>query len=301
MKINHLKKGGFKMDCINCGNKKFDIKKVRMETLLKEDQLEVIAEAFVCTKCRHEMMNTEQMANFRVLASDTYRKKHELLTSNEIVSFRKKMAMTQTEFAKYLGVGEASVKRWESHHIQDESQNELIRLKCDELYAIKNMLNIEWKSAPSDEFSGNRKFNINTFTHLVLHLLSVTKSPIYLNKALFYVDFKNFQKFGKSVTGARYVALDYGPCPDQFKEIYRYLEEHKFISRSGKHDLKALRDSHLSIFDDKELEVIKDITERSKKDGGKEIFELSHKEIAFTETTKYIDYISYLKSSSLLV
>jgi len=83
MKINHLKRGGFKMDCINCGNKKFDIKKVLMETLLKEEKLEVLTEAFVCIKCNHEMMNTEQMAKFRVFTADTYRKNHELLTSNE--------------------------------------------------------------------------------------------------------------------------------------------------------------------------------------------------------------------------
>ena len=44
--------------------------------------------------------------------------------------------MSQRDFAKYLGVGEASVKRWEAGHIQDESSDRLIRMKTD-LHAAK--------------------------------------------------------------------------------------------------------------------------------------------------------------------
>ena len=289
------------MECISCNNKKFGIKKVRMETTFKDEPIEVITDTFVCTHCQHEMMNTEQMSAFRKTVSDVYRKKHSLLTSEEILAFRKKLSMSQIEFAKYLGVGDASIKRWESTHVQDESQNELIRLKCDEDYAIQNMLNIQWISTPADEYSGNKKFNLNMFVNLVLHLIKVTKSPLYLNKALFYVDFKNYQKYSKSITGARYVALDYGPCPDQFKEIFHYMEKNKLLSRSNKHDFSQLTKENLGIFDDRELETIQFVFELAKKDGGKYLFNQSHKEKAFIETPKCSEHISYLKSSNLLI
>ena len=266
-----------------------------------EEKIEVIPEAFVCMKCQHEMMDTKQMSEFRILAANKYREKNNLLTSDKIIAFRKSLGMSQMEFSKYLGVGDASIKRWETYHIQEDSQDELIRLKCDKFYAIENMLNIEWKSTPADEYSGNKKFNINIFGNLVLHLLSVTKSPLYLNKALFYIDFKNYKQNGKGISGARYVALDYGPCPDKFKEIYRYMEDHGLISRSGKHDLKSLKNPDLSVFDDRELETIRTIVDYAKKDGGVYFFELSLKESAFTETTKYIDYISYSKALNLLI
>ena len=92
------------MECISCNNKKFGIKKVRMETTFKDEPIEVITDTFVCTHCQHEMMNTEQMSAFRKTVSDVYRKKHSLLTSEEILAFRKKLSMSQIEFAKYLGL-----------------------------------------------------------------------------------------------------------------------------------------------------------------------------------------------------
>jgi hypothetical protein len=38
--------------------------------------------------------------------------------------------MTQRQFAEFLRVGEASVKRWETWLVQDASSDELIRVKC---------------------------------------------------------------------------------------------------------------------------------------------------------------------------
>jgi hypothetical protein len=43
--------------------------------------------------------------------------------------------MSQTAFASYLKVGEASIKRWETYYVQDVVQDDHIRLKCDEAYA----------------------------------------------------------------------------------------------------------------------------------------------------------------------
>jgi transcriptional regulator with XRE-family HTH domain len=50
--------------------------------------------------------------------------------------------MSQRQFATYLGVGVASIKRWELGQIQDEAMNNLMVLKTDLAAAKQNLLEI---------------------------------------------------------------------------------------------------------------------------------------------------------------
>jgi DNA-binding transcriptional regulator YiaG len=79
-------------------------------------------------------MDSGQMNQLRKISADEYRKKHGLLTSAEITQYRKRLDMSQIQFAEYLNVGEASIKRWETFFIQDKIQDDHIRLKCDNRY-----------------------------------------------------------------------------------------------------------------------------------------------------------------------
>jgi hypothetical protein len=49
----------------------------------------------------------------------------------QIKAIRKLLGKNQREFAAFLGVGEASVKRWETWLVQEKSSDQLIRIKCD--------------------------------------------------------------------------------------------------------------------------------------------------------------------------
>jgi transcriptional regulator with XRE-family HTH domain len=66
------------------------------------------------------------MPEYGRLLSDSYRYVHGLLTSEEIRSRRQHLNMSQQEFAGHLGVGIASVKRWEMGKIQDADSNRRI-------------------------------------------------------------------------------------------------------------------------------------------------------------------------------
>jgi hypothetical protein len=57
--------------------------------------------------------------------ADAYRQDNELLTSDQIRSIRG--SLSQISFAQQLGVGPASVKRWELGLVQDKSNDNLIR------------------------------------------------------------------------------------------------------------------------------------------------------------------------------
>lgn len=289
------------MKCLKCDSSEFEIKKTRFASELKGESVEVIVPSYVCKACQNPLMDAKQMNEYRRAVTDAYRRKHSLLTSQEIVSYRSKLNMNQTEFAHYLNVGEASVKRWETYYVQDASQDDHIRIKCDEAYAEKNYLNIQSQHSVSDIFSGNRKFSFELFKNVALFLIQETKASIlFLNKFHFYVDFSHFQKTGKGITGARYATLKYGPCPNDYKLLYEALVAQKVIEKLDVHRYKTVTAVDFSLFDDGEIATLRFIAQIVNKKGVKFLYELSHQEKGFSETLE-CDFISYQFANELKI
>ena len=88
------------------------------------------------------------MAEYMRLAADVYRRKHSLLTSEDIRERRERVNMAQEEFARYLGVGSASVKRWEVGQVQDRAMDNLIRVYTDIAEALHNCKKVSQLVAP---------------------------------------------------------------------------------------------------------------------------------------------------------
>lgn len=288
------------MKCLNCDCEKFESKNIRFNPEVKGEEVEVVVPSFVCTKCQTPLMDGEQMNVLRRSAADKYRKQHNLLTSEEIINYRASLGMSQAAFANYLKVGEASIKRWETYYVQDVVQDDHIRLKCDEAYAELNALEVHWKNHFSDIFSGNRPFCLELFKQAVKYLIGFTKSPLFLNKALFYADFKHFQQYGVSITGTRYVHLEYGPCPDQFQNIYQLFLSKGILISGGHHTLKSMEKPNLSVFSDSEKEILEFVAQMVSKDGGQKLLKASHEEQAFKKTEP-LQLISYEFSKSLKI
>ena len=240
------------------------------------------------------------MNQLRRAAADQYRRLHHLLTSDEIIKFRQALGMSQVAFANYLKVGEASVKRWETYYVQDEVQDENIRLKCDEVYAENNALAVHWKTHPADIYSGKRRFNWELFKQAVCYLIQWTPSPLFLNKALFYLDFIHFKRHGMSITGARYVHLEYGPCPDQYQNVFDRLMQEGTLTAISYHELASSVKPDLSVFDETEKETLKLVADLVKNDQGKELLEKSHQELAFKKT-RPLQIISYELAKDLKI
>lgn len=288
------------MKCLQCNSEKFEERKVRFTPEIKGEEVEVVVPAFVCEECGSPLMDAEQMNKLRKVGADSYRRAHHLLTSEEIIRFRMLLGMSQTAFANYLKVGEASIKRWETCFVQDLVQDEHIRLKCDEAYAEFNALQVHWKSHAPDIYSGMRKFSWELFKQAVRYLISFTKSPLFLNKALFYTDFKHFKLHASSITGARYVHLEYGPCPDQYQNLIQFLLHEKVLVPAGHHTLKSPVPPDLTVFDDTEKETLAFVAHIAKKDGGEGLLKLSHEEQAYKKTEP-LQFISYKFANKLKI
>lgn len=290
------------MKCLHCDNDQFDKKRIRFPVELKGETIEVLSEAFVCSKCGEPQMDSEQMNKLRKVSADEYRKMHDLLTSNEILQYRERLGMSQIQFAEYLNIGEASIKRWETYYIQDESQDDHIRLKCDEAYAELNALQVCRKSNPPDIYSGYRPLNLEIIKHVVAYLVKHGRSTskLFLNKIMFYLDFLHFKNYNKGITGLRFVPIDYGPCPDGFKALFSYLEKNGVLTKKGTHNFVSNIEPDLGLFDDQEKETLSKIILILKEKGEQYLFDLSHKEKAFKET-EFAKPISYKFAKDLLI
>ena len=110
-------------------------------TTIKDDEVEYEERYYFCSNCNEDenefeslKMTSENLLNAR----NAYRKKHHLLTSDEIVEIRARYGLSQIDLAKLLGWGEATISRYESKAIQDDAYDNMLRIiKDNPLKAIE--------------------------------------------------------------------------------------------------------------------------------------------------------------------
>jgi putative zinc finger/helix-turn-helix YgiT family protein len=119
------------MICLKCENEEFVLNSTAgVEQEFRGETVWVKTPVMVCKNCGWQTLAEGQLDELGRRTADAYRKKHGLLTSAQIKAMRESLDMTQRQFAEFLRVGEASVKRWETWFVQDASSDELIRVKC---------------------------------------------------------------------------------------------------------------------------------------------------------------------------
>ncbi len=133
---------------------------------------------------------------------------------------------------------------------------------------------------------------------------------IKLNKILCFSDFTAYGKFGHGITGVPYCHREFGPAPERFIPIRRYLEStgallvRKVPLRGGKeqHRTVALRDPDLALFSRRELAVIDGMIDSFHELDADESSELSHQLVGWkiTDMDETIPYASVFLSDQPL-
>jgi putative zinc finger/helix-turn-helix YgiT family protein len=127
------------VQCFECNKGMMVPKKVSLVGSRNGEEFTVSIDGFECPVCGFKTIDNEVSGLFTQRISDEYRRAHGLLTSAEIRARRKRLGMNQRQFSDYLGVGMASIKRWELGNVQDRAMDELIRLKTDRAAAKQNL------------------------------------------------------------------------------------------------------------------------------------------------------------------
>ena len=244
------------MECPLC-DKTHDVEERSRKTtlLIKEDEVEYEETYYFCCNSGEDEneFETGKMSNANLLnARNAYRRKHDLLTSDEIVGVRAQYGLSQVEFAKLLGWGEATVSRYESKAIQDEAYDNMMKIVKDnpfitmefldknahkfslqrrrqifekivekldshgKEYLSRQQLESEYVlySEPSD-LNGYTLLNIDKIEGIVSYFAEKVTNlyKVKLMKMLWYADALFFRQYAKAMTGLVYRHDKMGALP----------------------------------------------------------------------------------------
>ncbi len=237
--------------CPNC-EKEADLVFVHKEEgfNVRGELITAPVECYHCQACGEDFETGEQTRDPLEIVYREYRKRKGLLQPEEMKAFRKSLRLTQKEMSEVLGIGVATLNRYENGALQSDAHDQVIRLLMDARNRAKlandasRSLSAEirvkilkesipesegagdllegavmlYGSYRADIYSGYRRFDVNRFFQVVKFLCNraaVVKTK--LMKLCFYVDFKHFKENGISITGAHYAHATHGPVPDQFE------------------------------------------------------------------------------------
>ena len=204
------------MKTLNCpkGHGPMGLKTVKRELTFKGVDIAIEADTYVCPECGLEAGTLQTAGALQMAMADAYRAKQGLLTSDEIKALRKSRNLTQHQLAGVMNIGIASIKRWETGTVQSASMDHALRmqLQC---------------RIQADNYSGNREISLPRIklvarqleTIFGKRLLKKGDKFLYLAKYLWYADFLCFRQIDRSLTGASYAAMTYGPQLNNYRDL----------------------------------------------------------------------------------
>ena len=248
--------------CSNCE------KETRLELVTKEEvirvrnkPIKIELQYLRCAECGDEVFDPGLNVDPFSLAYRKYRKEYGFLQPEEIREWRKANKLTQGELAKLLGVGGATISRYENGALQDPSHEKLLRLAMnpsnllqlveqsegvfteskkrrlieglEQVQAggnsIDSTIMVSLGNYEPNEYSGYRRLDLEKLYSAILFFCKEGVLKTKLNKLLFYADFKHYKGYAISITGARYAHIPFGPAPDNYEIYYGALFSQKAI------------------------------------------------------------------------
>jgi putative zinc finger/helix-turn-helix YgiT family protein len=85
-----------------------------------------------CPKCHEVVLRSRDARRLSEDAIAIYRRKHGLLSADQIRAIRERFELTQAQFARLLRLGANTLSRWEAgRNVQTEAMDMLLRLIRD--------------------------------------------------------------------------------------------------------------------------------------------------------------------------
>lgn len=283
------------------------------------------------TTTKLDELNMTQLLN-------QYREKHNLPFPEEIKSIRERYGLSASKMSDILGFGANTYRQYEAGEVPSGANAKIIRMAedprkflslvemCEEIeddfkkklsHRLKDMISIrtEWKqSTPGNDpfhedirpnvLTGYKKPDLNKFANVVKRIAEKAKPfKTSLNKMLFYVDFLHYKKFGISVTGCEYKAIQMGPVPNWFESTFEKLAQAQafdiqhYLLEDGNIGVQfvARKDNPFeeTLFTKEEIETIDEVVRLMGKKRAKDLIDLSHEEIAWLKNHKEKKLIEY--------
>lgn len=316
------------------------LEKIDKVLAYKKEDFNIVEHFYKCQKCSEEFTTTETDTNSILQAHNQYRERHHILFPEEIVAIREQYDISASKMSEVLGLGINGYGNYEKGEIPSLAISNLIELamnpimfkeileKSKGIFSNNGYEKISKKveylilqknnSKPfytklnlycvSNSLTGYKRTNKEKIGNLLVSFIRECKDEfndrLKLNKLLFYTDFLSYKMLGLSMTGLTYRAIDYGPVPTCYDNIYNYFENEGLISSKWiKSNDNTAKETFVteSIFDenlfsDIEKKVLEIIINKFTDIPSWDLVEISHKEKAWIDLhseRKLINYQQY--------
>jgi len=118
--------------CPVCGTRMLE-KRGRLRLPVNGEEVVVPSASHLsCPKCGETLLRFEDARRLSTDAISLYRKKHGLLSADDIRAIRTRFKLTQRDLARLLRLGANTISRWEAgRNVQTEAMDVLLRLLRD--------------------------------------------------------------------------------------------------------------------------------------------------------------------------
>lgn len=230
---------------------------------VKGEEIELLSEKAICSECGQLLYEPYlENENFKK-AYLIYAKKNGLILPEDIKRIRTKYSAIQVVFAKAIGIGEATIQRYEVGSLPSKSNSDLIKKvenpsfflkileqnkdnlsmtdynkllqnikKCVEeekgdLIEEKNteLITLEFGDIKFDKLQG-------TIAAILMNLKQLGMTYTYrtkLFKLLWFVEAAYYELFGKKLTNIEFAHLPHGPVPDNYDSLMMFLQNNKLL------------------------------------------------------------------------
>lgn len=316
------------MRCDICKSQETYIKDYDHNYNIKGKNISFIAKRRFCKSCNSIVYDSDLDNRASEIAINKYNEEYGI-TKEEIVDLRNRFNLSQELFAKIIGCAKKTLISYEKgKSIPNDSYLIILRSLLSKPETIKTIIDANKEQFTEKEFNkinekiaaflpnntkqlifdseyipneynGYSKLSKEKIYNMILYFANQTVLKTKLLKEMFYTDFLYYKNTCKSITGLEYAKLQFGPVPDQFESILNECSKENLIeykieynNQYESHNISANKEFDPSIFDEEELKILKQVKEKFKKFGSKDIVDFSHKEKAFT-SPEFFDKISY--------
>lgn len=171
----------------------------------------------------------------------------------------------------------------------DEARDFARMLEESEAKSTSNAVAAVAQVGAASIFTGHKIFSLEKMAAMISYIAAST-ADLYktkLNKLLFYADFINYNSYGHSISGSRYVHLPYGPVPDGYEETLDTLNHYGVIDISRQNSADLVRSGEKSakeFLSAEEKTTLDWVLAKYGSMSASQLTEISHREKAYKNT-----------------
>ena len=312
------------------------VENTEVQTFRKEE-ITVHVRYYMCKDTGEQFITEEQDEMLCNELYNQYRVKHGIPFPDEIKKIREYYGLTCSQMTKIVGFGQNQWRQYEAGCMPSESNGKSIvairsregmlsmlessRNQFEERIFDKIRNNILCSSdlerndmsyfyfygnSQRGEYNGYSEMNPNKLQSMVQLIVSKEKygvSKTKLNKEMFYADFYSYKKYGRSISGLSYRAIQYGPVPEHYETVYDHVQgltKKSFLANADfDYELLFCDKPNISFLSNEDIEIINRVMDVLVDMKRSDVIKMSHEENGWLKNKDAHNIISYNEAYTL--